>query len=154
MKGSFSIGLLEVLAYLAPGLVGIFALYIFYQGSISNITWPNDWNVLYILIGAYIAGHVITILSRPAAWIRGTFKKLVKSKRREKRYSFYSLFEKALEEYLGYTPMREDHYPFSLRVVAENCAESNKSIDRLFALTLFLETCWPLFLDYLSPYWR
>jgi hypothetical protein len=42
-----------------------------------------------------------------------------------------------LEEYLGYTPMREDHYPFSLRVVAENCAESNKSIDRLFALTLF-----------------
>jgi hypothetical protein len=137
MKGSFNIGLLEVLAYLAPGLVGIVALYIFIKGSVANFSLLNDWNLIYVLIGSYIMGHLLSVISRPATLIREWIKKLGKFKKREERYYFYKNFKEALEVYLGYKPEREEHYPFSLRVVAENCAETNKTIDRLFSLTLF-----------------
>lgn len=137
MKSSFNLGVLEIFAYLAPGLI---VTYSFIHNNIggesfSTISIGNE--VTFILIAGYIVGHLLTIGSQPMIWLRGFLKAISNSKKRPERYEFYSDLLKLLEEFIGYRPSKSDQYLFSLRLVAEYCEESNRTIDRLFALTLF-----------------
>ena len=137
MKSTFSVGLLEVFAYLVPGLIVILAIVYKYTGVDLYGDKPHTYTVLAVLTIGYVTGHLLTLGSQLFVELRGLLKNITGVETREKRYGFYPELEKLLNSYFGYCLSRSDQYLFSVRIVAEYCSESNKAVERLYGLTLF-----------------
>jgi hypothetical protein len=134
---SFTLGLLEVFAYLLPG--GLVLSIIVYMSSPSAIDrlLSSTPRQLAFLVGSYILGHLLTQISMILAYARMGLKWLRVIKKRDERLSFNKELQERLIAIFGARMTREDSYYYSLRLVAEHQQRTGQTIDRLYALTLF-----------------
>jgi hypothetical protein len=132
---NFTLGLIELFAYLIPGLstVAVAAVVVFGY-SADDLSVPTSMG---ILVGGYVVGHALTVLSRSLAWMRGFVKLAVRAKAREERYSFYGELQGQLRSLFGEDVTKPDEYTYCLRLVVEHCPSTTTTVDRLYALTLF-----------------
>jgi hypothetical protein len=141
MAGTFTIGLLEVFAYLLPGsIVCVGILYCCFP-SLIDAAPDGLWEVGAFLAGAYVIGHVLTIISVGILKAREFLKRVQhrtgKGKVREQRLPFYQNLRSELRKVFGDDLARDDEYQMCLRLVTDFSPESQRDVDRLYALTLF-----------------
>ena len=134
---SFTIGLLELFAYLLPG--GLVLSTIVY---LSNPPWidrilSSTPHQMAFLVGSYIIGHLLTQLSLVLAYARMGLKWFRLLKKREQRLSFHKELQEKLTAIFGSSITKQDSYYYALRLVTEHQQRTGQTIDRLYALTLF-----------------
>lgn len=137
MGGNFTIGLLEIFAYLIPGGIALAALLYRYFPFLAERVSQGFWFQVFFLTCSYILGHLLTMISVAFPKLRGSIKKALGTKQREERLSFYPELRDELHKLFGSQITRGDEYLMALRLVAENQPKSIQEIDRLYALTLF-----------------
>lgn len=137
MQGNFSLGLLEIFAYLLPGGIGLSAiLYQLFPHLVTQIQKDFSFQIVF-LVCSYILGHIITAMSVFVLKLREIVRKVHKAKSREERMSYYLDLRDELHKIFGEKITRGEEYIFSLRLVTDNLPKSSQEIERLYALTLF-----------------
>jgi hypothetical protein len=134
---SFTVGLLELFAYLLPGgLVLSIIVYVSNSSVKDQILSSTPLQVAF-LVGSYIIGHFLTQISIILAYGRMGLKWLGFIKKRDQRLSFDKELQEKLSAIFGSGMTRNDSYFYSLRLVTEHQQRTSQTIDRLYALTLF-----------------
>lgn len=137
MAGGFSVTLLEILAYLAPGGVTLAAiLYVYFPQMVDRALRGVGEQVSF-LVCSYVIGHLLTFISVALRKLSTLLKKRLRGNPREKRLPFYSDLQARLQSLLCSHITRDDEYEFSLRLVVENQPHAGQNVDRLYAMTLF-----------------
>ena len=138
MNGNFVVGLIEMFAYLLPGSIALAAILIrYYPAQIEQMS-NETWFQLVFIIGSFISGHILTLISVVLVKVRVFLsRKVFKQKYRHERLSFYSKLETELNQRFGKSMSYSDRYWYSLRLVTEFMPQSTVEINRLYALTLF-----------------
>lgn len=137
MTGGFSVTLLEILAYLAPGGITLAAILYIYFPQMGGRALSGIGEQVFFLACSYVIGHLLTFISVVLRKLSTLLKKLLHRNPREKRMPFYSDLQARLKSFLCSNITRDDEYEFSLRLVIENQPHSGQTIDRLYAMTLF-----------------
>lgn len=137
MTGNFTIGLLEILAYLVPGGLALAVILHLRFPELANQAVSGIGYQIAFLACSYVMGHLLTFASVPLIRVRAILKWLVRGRPREKRISFYCDLQQRLRSVYGSNITRDDEYYFALRLVTENQPHSSQTIDRLYAMTLF-----------------
>jgi hypothetical protein len=137
MSGNFTVGLLEILAYLVPGAFTLGALLYIRFPELVTRDLDKVGVQLAFIVCSYIVGHLLTFLSVHYFRVRSLLKWIFKGKTREKRVSYYEDLRKQLYITFGSEITKDDEYYFCLRLVTENQPHSSQTIDRLYAMTLF-----------------
>lgn len=137
MQGNFTVGLLEIFAYLIPGGIALMALLYQYFPLLADRIQKDFWAQVIFLVCSYVFGHLLTVVSVVILKLREFVKKIRKPKGREERLSFYLDLRNELHKLFGPNITRTDEYLFALRLVTDNLPKSIQEIDRLYALTLF-----------------
>jgi hypothetical protein len=134
---SFTVGLLELFAYLLPGgLVLSTIVYVSNPSVINRVLSSTPLQVAF-LVGSYIIGHLLTQISIILTYARMGLKWFGFLKKRDKRLSFHKELQENLTAIFGARMTKEDSYYYSLRLVTEHQQRTSQTIDRLYALTLF-----------------
>jgi hypothetical protein len=147
MSGSFTIGLIEVLAYLFPGGLVLASILYGHDSDLGRRTLTEtSYQVLFIAC-AYITGHLITLFSFVLVKLRALLKKVVKAKTIEEELFFYEPLLKRLHMLFGMRAAdntkgkrekeRDQAYLFSSRLITDNSLPASQVVDRLYALTVF-----------------
>jgi hypothetical protein len=134
---SFTVGLLELFAYLLPGGLVLSTLVYVSNPSVTDKILSNTSLQGVFLVGSYIIGHLLTQTSILLAYVRMGLKWLGFIKKRDKRLSFHKELQEKLTAIFGSKMTKEDSYYYSLRLVTEHQQRTSQTIDRLYALTLF-----------------
>lgn len=138
MQGNFTVGLVEIFAYLLPGCAALAASVCrFFPADIDTLS-QRAWFILAFLGGGFALGHVLTTLSVLVLKLRMSItKRVLKRRSRQEELSFYPRLSKSLRCLFGSSLSPTDEYSICLRLVTENMPNSAREIDRLYALTLF-----------------
>jgi len=134
---SFTVGLLEIFAYLLPGGLVLSTIMYVSNPSVMERILRNPPLQLALLGGSYILGHLLTQVSIILAYARMGLKWAGLIKKRAERLSFHEELQKQLTAIFGTAMTKEDAYYYSLRLVTEQQQRTSQTIDRLYALTLF-----------------
>ncbi len=137
MTGSFSVTLLEILAYLIPGGLTCAAILNAFFPKIVDRTISGLGEQISFLACSYVMGHLVTFLSVVLRKISTSIRRHLHKKTREERMPFYPELLNKLHSLLGPSITKDDEYEFSLRIVIEHQPHSGQTIDRLYAMTLF-----------------
>ena len=142
IRSSFTLGLLEIFAYILPGSLALSAALYRLKPALLERAFAGIGEQALFLAAGYAAGHILTLASISVLKVRGFFRKrlrrrLAHQRSREERLSFYEDLRAELRSTFGENLQRSDEYFFSLRVVADNLPGSLQTIDRLYAITLF-----------------
>jgi len=106
--GNFTIGLLEILAYLTPGCLALGALLFIRFPDLAHQVTDKLGNQFAFIICSYIIGHLLTIISVQAVRVRSAIKWLLKSKTREKRISYYPDLQQKLHSVFSSKITKDD----------------------------------------------
>jgi hypothetical protein len=134
---SFTVGVLEIFAYLLPGgSVLATIIYILNPVIMDRLVSSPPLQIVFI-VSSYIVGHLLTQISLILAYGRMGLKWIGVSKKREERLSFHKELQEKLMAIFGPDMTKADSYYYSLRIVTEHQPRTGPTIDRLYALTLF-----------------
>lgn len=137
MKNSLQKGLFEIFYYLIPGaiLIHIALHYQLFALPFGGDTF--DSNSLMAVISYYIAGQLLSILTKFIDLLHAGLKQVFKLKEAHELISFYAPLKATIAKTFITAPSEEDVYQFCMRVATEKCENSTSTIDRLLAMSLF-----------------
>ena len=136
---SFTIGLLELFAYVLPGGLVLLALvYVSNPSVIDQILSRSSLQVAFV-VGSYIIGHLLTQISIILTYARMGLKWSGFLKKRDKRLSFHKELQEKLTTIFGSTMTKNDFSDIlilcshrtlrlqsCLQVIPRTCNESNR----------------------------
>jgi hypothetical protein len=131
------LGLLDVLGYLAPGVVLLSSvLLMYFEEYFARLVTSSTLSIGFVLAG-YIAGHFLSVLSYPLVWVRDVVKWISYTDPREERYPFYLDLRQHLRGAYGGDLERDDEYPFSRQTAVQHSPVAKEEVERLAGLTMF-----------------
>src|SRR5436305_6674790 len=114
---SFTVGLLEVFAYLLPGGSVLATIIYLSNPTIINRVVSSTPLQLVFIVSSYVVGHLLTQISIILAYGRMGLKWIGVSKKREERLSFYKELQEKLMAIFGSEMTKADSYYYYLRIV-------------------------------------
>jgi hypothetical protein len=147
MSGSFTISLLEIIAYLFPGGLLLAAILYVFLPDLGRKTLEEAVYQIIFVACSYIAGHLLMLASYALSWLRERLRKSVRGKLLilltgagpiEQHLFFYeNLREKLKALFCGDFIRNDDVYHFSYRLITDKKLPTSQLVDRLYALMLF-----------------
>ena len=136
MQGSFTVGLLKIVAYLIPGVLALGTAINTYSPAVSTVVQRDFWSQIAFLGVAYIVGHILAALSAGVLRIREHMR-VFQPLPQQKRLSFFGDLRAGLPAVAGINIWRREEYILLLRVLADKWPRTSQEVKRLYALTLF-----------------